>query len=58
MPQQIAIERAFQLARDGTCRSIEDMRRKLKAEGFCDVERHLADPPTKRQLIEAMKWLD
>ena len=55
MPQQNIFERAFELARGGQCRSVEDIRRKLKAERFDSVEGHLAGGTIKKQLGEALK---
>ena len=52
------IERAFELARGGQCRSVDDVRRKLKAENHEAVDSHLSGGTIKRQLIEAMKVLD
>ena len=49
------IERAFQLARDRDYRTVDDIRRKLKAEGYDSVESHLSGATIKRQLIDAMK---
>lgn len=48
------VERSFELAREGQCRSIDDIRRKLKAERFDSVDSHLASGSLKRQLIAAM----
>ena len=58
MTQTTTIERALQLAREGRCRSVEDIRRKLKAEGFDMVDSHLAGGTLKRQLVDAMKLPD
>lgn len=33
-PRKTAIERAFELARSGECSTIEQIRRRLKAEGY------------------------
>lgn len=58
MPQQNIFERAFELARSGQCRSMDEMRRKLKAEQFENVDAHLSGSTIKRQLADAMKMLD
>jgi hypothetical protein len=58
MPQQNIFERAFELARSGQCRSMDEMRRKLKAEQFENVDGHLSGGTIKRQLADAMKMLD
>jgi hypothetical protein len=44
------VERAFQLARSGACASVQDIRRKLKSEGYDQVEAHLAGPALGKQL--------
>lgn len=44
------IERAFALARSGTCATVSDIRRQLRAERFDQVEAHLAGPAINRQL--------
>ena len=48
------VERAFQLARGGACRSIEDIRNQLSAEGYDGVHGHLSGMSLKRQLNEAL----
>lgn len=35
------IERAYQLAESGTCRTISDVKAKLQAEGFSSIQDHL-----------------
>jgi hypothetical protein len=35
------IERAFQLARSGSCQTIDDIRRALKKEGYSSTDLHL-----------------
>jgi hypothetical protein len=44
------LERAFELARSGDCSSLQDIRRRLKSEGFDQVEAHLAGPAIGKQL--------
>jgi hypothetical protein len=44
------IERAFELARSGRCRSIKDVRQKLKDEKFSAVDDHIAGPSIVKQL--------
>ena len=58
MLQITTVERAFELARNGSCRSMDDIRRRLKSERFDGVEGHLAGGGIKRQLVDAMKMLD
>ena len=49
------IERAFQLAREGTCSSMSDIKLKLKQERHEAVEGHLAGPSLSRQLQALMR---
>jgi hypothetical protein len=44
------VERAFELARSGSCASVQDIRRQLKSEGHDQVEAHLAGPSLGKQL--------
>jgi hypothetical protein len=44
------LERAFVLARSGTCASVGDIRLTLKRERFDQVEAHLAGHSINRQL--------
>lgn len=55
MAERNIIERAFELAREGRCRSIDDIRRKLREERFESVEGHLSSGSLKRQLLETIK---
>jgi hypothetical protein len=43
-------ERALQLARSGTCRTIRDISRELNREGFEMVQSHLGGASMKAQL--------
>ena len=45
------VERAYELARSGTCRSIDDIHRALTAERYESVQAHLAGPSIKRDLL-------
>ncbi len=53
--QLSTIERAYELARSGTCRSVEDIRRKLSAERYESVQAHLSGASIKRDLIALCK---
>jgi len=53
--QLSTIERAYQLARSGTCRSMDDIRRRLTAERYESVQAHLAGSSIKRDLIALCK---
>ncbi len=44
------LERAFELARSGSCASTGDIKQRLKKEGFGQVEDHLSPPSISRQL--------
>ena len=49
------IERAFQLSREGACRSISDIRERLTAEGYEGVFSHLNGMSIRRQLTAALE---
>lgn len=44
------LERAFELARAGECRTISDISRQLKGEGYEAVEAQLSGPSIRAQL--------
>ena len=46
------IERAFELARTGQCGSIDDIRKRLKAEQYSQVDAHLSGISVRRQLLD------
>lgn len=48
------VERAFALARGGSCHNIADIRRALAAERYSNVDAHLAGSSIKKQLGELM----
>ncbi|WP_156363467.1 hypothetical protein [Sphingomonas sp. Leaf30] len=48
------VERAFQLAREGACRSVSDIRERLTAEGYEGVFSHLNGMSIRRQLTDAL----
>lgn len=48
------VERAFQLARTGTCHSVVEIRRRLHVEGYDGVHGHLNGSTIQRQLREAL----
>lgn len=49
------IERAHQLARSGSCSTLEDIRRALIAERHDSIQAHLAGPSIRRQLLALCK---
>ena len=50
MNQPTTLERAFTLARSGSCATVNDIRQQLRAERFDQVDAHLAGPSLGRQL--------
>lgn len=54
IPKNI-IERAFEVSRDGSCRSMADVRKTLEREGFSNVAQHLSGASIKKQLMGAMR---
>jgi hypothetical protein len=48
------VERAFQLARTGTCHSVVEIRQRLNAEGYDGVHGHLIGSTIQRQPREAL----
>lgn len=51
MARGTALERAFELARSGECRSVSEILRKLSKEDRPEVEAHLSEPDARRQMI-------
>jgi hypothetical protein len=51
MADTAAIERAFELARSGLCRSVSEIIRRLPVQDRALVEAHLAQPAARRELI-------
>lgn len=53
MTEQITtVERAFELARSGACNSVNDLRQRLRREGYDAVHLHLHGASINRQLVE------
>jgi hypothetical protein len=46
------IERAIQLAQSGDCRSVNDVRQRLRREGYIGIGVELAGVAINRELIE------
>lgn len=44
------LERAYSLARSGVCASVKDIEKKLRAEGYVQIEAHLSGPSLRRDL--------
>ena len=45
------VERAFQLARSGEFRRLNEIARRLEAEGYIDVQEHILDHPLLRHQL-------
>lgn len=48
------VERAFRIARSGSVRTMSELRKALRSEGFEAAEQHTAGHSIQRQLKEAM----
>jgi len=44
------VERAYQLAKSGDCANVDDIKARLKAEGYPSVWQHLSAPMLTRDL--------
>jgi hypothetical protein len=55
MEGQSTLERAFELARQGRVRTVEEIRRQLTAEEFEMVDSHLAGPSIRKQITALIK---
>ena len=44
------VERAFEIAKSGSCHTLSDVRRQLSVEGYADGAAQTAGPSIKRQL--------
>lgn len=53
-PEKGTVERAFELARGGGCRTVDDIRRTLVKERHDSVLSHLSGPSLLRQLRAAL----
>ncbi len=51
------VERAFEIARSGECRTIEAIKRVLNQESYAQVELHLGGALIKKQSRQAMPSL-
>ena len=49
------IDRAFQIARDGQCNSVADIRERLIREGYEQVGAHLGGPTIRRELYRLIR---
>jgi triacylglycerol esterase/lipase EstA (alpha/beta hydrolase family) len=55
MMDQSTVSRAFEIARSGTCRTVDDLRKKLKAERCDSVDSHLSSASLTKQLRALLK---
>ncbi len=53
--QEGTVSRAFELARAGKCKTISDIRRQLKQEGYPAIEEHFSGPTMKKQLTALLR---
>jgi hypothetical protein len=53
--QLSTVERAYELARSGSCGTVDDIRRALTAEQYPSVQAHLAGPSIRRALLALCK---
>jgi hypothetical protein len=51
MAGKSAIDRAFDLAKSGQCRSVSEIIRRLPVQDRAAVEAHLTQPAARRELI-------
>jgi hypothetical protein len=55
MMQEGTVSRAFELAKGGQCKTISDIRRRLKQEGYSAIDEHFSGPSMKKQLTMLLK---
>ncbi|WP_066589798.1 hypothetical protein [Sphingomonas pruni] len=53
--QLSTVERAFELARSGSCGTVDDIRRALTVDRYPSVQAHLAGPSIRRALLALCK---
>jgi hypothetical protein len=60
MTKGSAIDRAFELARSGQCKSVSAIMRRLSEQDRQIVEAHLSEPAARRELILTCSnaWLE
>lgn len=46
------VERAYELARNGSCANVEEIRAQLTRERYSSVDAHLSGQATSRHIIE------
>lgn len=48
--RKTTLERALELARESSCRDVEQIKRTLNAEGYSGVDQHLAGLSIRKQI--------
>jgi CheY-like chemotaxis protein len=51
MGQTNTVARAFELAKSGSCRTVDDIRQQLKREGYANCAAHLSGASIRKQLL-------
>lgn len=54
-PETILPVRAFELAREGQCQSIKDLRTRLAQEGFSQIDAHFDGQSFKKRLFALLR---
>jgi hypothetical protein len=49
------VRRAFEVARSGDCKDIQELTRRLKGEGYAATAAHLSAPYLRKQLVTLLK---
>lgn len=49
------VARAFEIARSGTCKNLQELRRQLKTEGCPAIDEHLSGQTIKKQLATLLR---
>lgn len=49
------VERAFELAREGECKDLPELERRLKREGYSAVSQHLAGRSIRSQINQLLR---
>lgn len=54
MGQTNTVVRAFELAKSGSCRTVDDIRQQLKREGCENCAAHLSGTSIRKQLVSLL----
>jgi hypothetical protein len=55
MARLTTLERAFELAQSGQCATYNDLRKRLKSEGYSDSTEQLSFPALRKQLTKLIQ---